>query len=146
MSGIEPLASLRDGLRAAKDTGQQILALYDFFERIDLAHTLEALQERCSDEAELRQAQAYGQMYEILCGAMEQMYLVLGDTVRDPVDFSGLFAAVVGQYTVGTIPANLDSVRAGGPACHAIWQLSGIVFAGSRGRRFPRHVSQRPAF
>ena len=142
VSGIEPLASLRDGLRAAKDTGQQILALYDFFERIDLAHTLEALQERCSDEAELRQAQAYGQMYEILCGAMEQMYLVLGDTVRDPVDFSGLFAAVVGQYTVGTIPANLDSVRAGGPAAMRFGSFRALFLLGAEEGAFPACQSE----
>ena len=63
---VAPLTALRDALRAAADTAGQVEALYDFLETIDLAGTLRAIQAACRSASELRQAQAYGQIYELM--------------------------------------------------------------------------------
>ncbi len=135
--GVQPLAQLRDGLRAASGTAEQVEALYAFLERIGLAQTLERLQERSTTRSELQQAQAYGQMYEIVLQALEQMYLVLGETVRDPGDFADLFSVVLSQYDVGTIPANLDSVRVGDASSMRFGQCRALFLLGAEEGEFP---------
>lgn len=136
---IAPLAALRDGLRTAADTASQVEALYDFLETIELADTLENMQEACRSAAELRQAQAYGQIYDLMLQALEQLYRVLGETVREPEDFSALVAAVLSCYSVGTIPANLDSVTAGSPGAMRYDDARALFFLGAEDGSFPAY-------
>ena len=139
--GAVPLLHLRDGLRAAATTGQQILALHAFLEEIRLAESLEEMQSRCSTQADLQQAQAYGQMYETIAGALEQMYRVLGNTVRTPEDFSGLVETLFSQYTIGTIPANLDSVTFGPPEALRFSAHQALFLLGAEDGHFPPYQS-----
>ena len=60
-----------------------------------------------------RSAQILNQLWEILVGALEQMYDVLGETVWNAECFSRLFILLLGQYKVGTIPPVLDAVMIG---------------------------------
>ncbi len=113
--GAGPLLRLQDGLKNASGTPGQVLALYDFLCEIRLAETLEEQAAGCESEAELQRAQSYGQMYETIAGALEQLHRVLQNTVRSPEEFAAMVAAVLSQYTIGTIPAVLDSVVVGGP-------------------------------
>ena len=136
-AAVAPLAALRDGLRAAENTAGQVTALYDFLERIGLAVTLEAMEARCRSEDDLRQAQAYGQMYDLVIEALEQLYRVLGRTIRPPEDFAALLAAILSQYRVGTIPASLDSVTAGGPAAMRFVRCRAMFVLGADDGVFP---------
>lgn len=110
---VRPLVLFRDELHAAKDTAQQVLALHRFSERIGLRETLCRLAEQRTGQRELQKAQEYSQLYDILSDTMEQIYGVLGDTVRTPEEFSRFFRATLSQHTVGTIPATMDCVYIG---------------------------------
>lgn len=136
---IAPLTALRDALRAAADTAGQVEALYSFLEAIDLAGTLEAMQDACRSASELRQAQAYGQIYELTVQALEQLHRVLGKTVREPEDFSALVSAVLSCYSVGTIPANLDSVTAGSPGAMRYDDCRALFLLGADDGAFPAY-------
>lgn len=140
--GTGPLLRLQSGLRAAPDTAGQALALYAFLEEIDLAGKLEDLEARCTSAAALRQAQTCGQMYELVIQALEQLHRVLGPTVRAPEDFAAMFAAVLGQYTVGTIPADLDSVSVGGPAAMRFGRRRILLVLGAENGDFPAHPTE----
>lgn len=140
--GVGPLLALRDGLRDAKDTAGQVRALYAFLETVGLRETLEDLVRRCEDEAQLQRAQAYGQMYETVVEALEQLYRVLGPTVRTGEDFSGIVAAVLSQYTVGTIPANLDSVVVGGPEAMRFTPCRALLVLGAEDGTLPSGQSE----
>ncbi len=140
--GVGPLLALRDGLRDAKDTAGQVCALYAFLETVGLRETLEDLVRRCEDEAQLQRAQAYGQMYETVVEALEQLYRVLGPTVRTGEDFSGIVAAVLSQYTVGTIPANLDSVVVGGPEAMRFTPCRALLVLGAEDGTLPSGQSE----
>ena len=60
-----------------------------------------------------REAQILSQLWEILLGAMEQLYDVLGETAWDAETCTRLFRLLISQYDVGTIPPVLDGVTAG---------------------------------
>ncbi len=110
---ITPLIRLRNGLKAARNTGDMLLALNGFMEDVSLNRQLNEEAIRLSENNEKQKAQEYAQVYTILCKLMEQMYGVLGETVRTPEDFVLLFKTAVSLYTVGTIPATIDCVNIG---------------------------------
>ena len=110
---LGPLVRLRDGFRGAVSLSQQIQALYTFLEDISLDRRLSQLADRLDAEGDSRTAQELNQLWEILLGAMEQMYDVLGNTAWDTDSFIRLFRLLLSQYDVGTIPTVLDSVTVG---------------------------------
>lgn len=106
-----PLLRLKAGLEQAANTKGQVLALYAFLQEIEARQRLERLTE--VRELTDQRAQELGQLYDICLSAMEQLALVLGETVRTPEDFTTMLRQLLGQYSLGTIPAQLDSVTVG---------------------------------
>ena len=110
---VEPLRRLQNCFRKAIYLKDQILGLYRFMEEICLGDRLRSLADSMERKNRGREAQILNQLWEILLGAMEQLYDVLGDTSWDQETFTRLFKLLLSQYDVGTIPANLDAVMAG---------------------------------
>ena len=110
---VGPLSNLRRRLRAAENTAVQIEALAEFLEQIGLGDALDRQTESLTASGRVQEAQEISQLYEILLSTMEQIYGVLGKTVRSPEEFYRFFRAALTQNTVGTVPATLDSVRVG---------------------------------
>ena len=68
------------GFRDASDLRGQILTLYGFLEDISLEMRLSRMAQELDAAGDNRAAQILNQLWEILLGALEQMYDVLGDT------------------------------------------------------------------
>ena len=106
-----PLEILRTN---GEKTGRgQAMALYRFMEAIGLPERME------QRVAELRQrgkpalADEYRQLWDILCGGLEQCASLLEDAPMELEEFAQLFRLVLSQYDVGSIPVSLDRVTAG---------------------------------
>ena len=131
---MEPLVRLRSGFRDAKTLSGQIEALYGFLEEIQLEQRLDRLARKMDEQGDNRSAQILNQLWEILVGALEQLYDVLGSTVWDIEIFTRLFQLLLSQYDVGTIPPVLDAVQTGPVSamrCHQ--QLHLIVLGANEG-------------
>ncbi len=118
---IAPLERLSQGLRQARNLGEQVQALYAFLEENAMAERLQSLAEEMERDGERRGAQILNQLWEILITALEQLYDVLGGEGWDAQTFCRLLELLLGQYSVGTIPPVLDAVTAGSVAamqCH----------------------------
>jgi ATP-dependent helicase/nuclease subunit B len=113
MKAIEPLARLKQGFQNAKNLAEQTKALYGFLEEIRLAAGLGKLAGELDAAGDNRSAQILNQLWEILIGALEQLYDVLGQTVWDRETFTRLLQLLLSQYEVGTIPPVLDAVTVG---------------------------------
>lgn len=113
---IRPLVTLKNELSAAQNTAQQVLAVNHFLEQINLRQKLTERAEELCAENRLQSSQEYAQLYDILTDTMEQIYGVLGETVRTPEAFCDFFRATLSQHSIGTIPATLDCIHAGAPA------------------------------
>ncbi|MBE6972658.1 MAG: ATP-dependent nuclease subunit B [Ruminococcaceae bacterium] len=102
-------------LRLNRDrTGRgQAMALYGLLEEIALHQRLEERTALLRQRGELGLAEEYRQLWEILCGALEQCAQLLGDTPMELDEFADLLKLVLTQYDVGTIPVSLDRVTAG---------------------------------
>jgi len=91
----------------------QAIALYTFLEDINLPKRLVERTDALRASGELTLAQEYGQLWEILCGALEQCAALLKDVPMELDEFSKLLQLVLSQYDVGAIPVSLDRVTAG---------------------------------
>lgn len=110
---IAPLLHLRRGMRGAKNTGQMVQCFYAFMEELALAETLDDRARRLHAAGQLQAAQEYVQVYGLVCAVLEQMYGVLGESVRTPEEFYRMLRTALSQCEVGTIPASLDCVTVG---------------------------------
>lgn len=110
---MAPLLALRSALRTAKNTGEMTIALNDYLEAIDLRDCLSDRAEAFYTTGKLQQAQEYAQVYGVICRVLEQLYGVLGKSVRSAEEFACILRTALSCYTVGTIPASLDCVNVG---------------------------------
>jgi len=132
---VTPLWTLRQGFREAKDVRGQVMALYGFLEEIRLEQRLCQMAQEMDEAGDNRSAQILNQLWEILMGALEQLYDVLGQTQWEPEHFSRLFRLLLSQYDVGTIPPVLDAVQMGPVSamrCHSQKHL--IVLGAEEGK------------
>ena len=108
---VAPLERLRKGpVRTGRGQAE---SLYSFLEEIGLPERLEERAERLRERGEAALAEEDGQLWDILCGALEQCAALLGDTPMELEEFARLFALVLSQYDVGSIPVSLDRVSVG---------------------------------
>lgn len=110
---LQPLAALRKGLLQSRKLSEQVRALYDFFEEIQLSQHMQDLAQQMESCGDHRGAQILNQLWDILIGAMEQLHETLGETAWSADCFSRLFKLLLSQYSVGTIPHVLDAVTVG---------------------------------
>jgi len=106
-----PLEELRKN--PAKTGRGQAIALYTFLERIGLPGRLDERVEELRTLGDPGLADEYRQLWEILCGGLEQCAALLGEEELELADFAALQKLVLSQYDVGSIPVSLDRVTAG---------------------------------
>ncbi len=138
-SGITPLVHLRTGLREAAHLAEQIGALLTFLEETHLAQGLERLAAEADRRGDPRSAQEYGQLWEILLGALEQLDAALGQTHWEPEAFSRLLRLLLSQYDVGTIPTVLDAVTVGGVSAMRCQQVKHLLVLGAGEGNLPTY-------
>ena len=105
-----PLGRLAEGLKRSGTAGEKVDALYSFLEELQLQPALEAQMRSQAAAGRLQEAEETAQLWDILCGVLDQFVEILGDEPMELDEFTRLFRQVAGQYSVGTIPVSLDQV------------------------------------
>ncbi|MCL2828804.1 MAG: PD-(D/E)XK nuclease family protein [Oscillospiraceae bacterium] len=108
-----PLMALEQAGRTVKTATGQATALYEFLEAIYLPRTLAQKADRFRETGRETLAAEYGQIWDILVLALEQVHAILGETPMDQREFSALLRLTLRQYKVGAIPQTLDRVQMG---------------------------------
>lgn len=134
-----------EGLRTCPEgTGAELVQrLYEFLEEIELPQRLTDRATALQERGELQQAEEYRQLWDILCGAMEQCAQLMGTAPMKLETFAELFRLVLSQYTVGTIPVSLDRVSAGEMQRFAHKETKVLFLLGVDDAHFPL-VTQSP--
>ena len=105
-----PLLRLAEGLKAGETAGEKVDSLYSFMEELSLQDALEEQMRAQAGAGRLQDAEETAQLWEILCGVLDQFAEILGDEPMGLDEFTRLFRQVLTQYSVGTIPVSLDQV------------------------------------
>ncbi len=127
-------------LRKNQDrTGRgQALSLYGYLEEIELPQRLLERAQGLRDRGELQGAAEYEQLWELLCGGLEQCAQLLGETPMELEEFAQLLKLVLSQYQVGTIPVSLDRVNAGEAARLGNRPVRALFFLGADDGAIPQ--------
>ena len=132
----EPLELLR---KNQDRTGRgQALSLYRYLEEIELPQRLLERAHRLQNRGELKGAEEYGQLWELLCGGLEQCAQLLGETPVELEEFTQLLKLVLSQYEVGAIPVSLDRVNAGEAARLGSRPIRALFFLGADDGAIPQ--------
>ena len=134
---MEPLETMKEGFRLAKKLADQVQTVSDFLEHIQFAQTLQHLAEETDASGDNRSAQILNQIWEILVGALEQLYDVLGETVWEEEAFLRLLTLLLSQYNVGTIPPVLDAVMFGPVNAMRCQQEKHLIVLGAEEGKLP---------
>ena len=134
---IEPLARLAKSFENARSMKDQVEGLYDFLEEIQLEERLDALAQEMDELGDNRSAQILNQLWEILVGALEQLYDVLQHTHWDAETFTRLFQLLLSQYDVGTIPPVLDALQVGPVSAQRLHQQKHLIILGAQEGNLP---------
>lgn len=105
-----PLLRLTEGMKASETAVGKVDALYSFMEELRLQDALETQMKAQAAAGRLQEGEETAQLWDILCGVLDQFVEILGDELMDLDEFTRLFRQVVTQYSVGTIPVALDQV------------------------------------
>lgn len=106
----KPLLTLAEGLKSGETAGEKVDSLYGFMEELGLESALESQMKKQAEAGRLQDAEETAQLWEILCGVLDQFVEILGNEFLSLDEFTRLFRQVVTQYSVGTIPVSLDQV------------------------------------
>ena len=126
---VEPLEFLRKNRN--NTACEQAKSLYVFMERIGVPQRLVERMDALQKRGELALAEEYRQLWDILCGALEQCAALLGDTPMELEEFASLFRLVLSQYDVGSIPVSLDRVTAGETTRQTNHRVKVLFFLGA---------------
>lgn len=105
-----PFAHLAAGVRGTSTVREKVAALYAFLTEISLPEELQRRTEALWSEGSTQRAEELAQLWNVLCGVLDQFVEMLGDTQLDAEEFARLMRLVLTQYSVGTIPVSLDQV------------------------------------
>ncbi len=136
---LKPLARLAEGFKKAINIQQQVKALYQFLEDIHLSRRLKEFAEDFEARGDHRNAQILNQLWEILLGALEQLYDVLNETTWETDTFVKLLKLLLSQYDVGTIPAVLDAVMVGSVSALRCNRCRHLFLVGASEGQFPSY-------
>ena len=106
-----PLRQLYDDLKSGKSAKDKAKALYTFAQKSGVPKALKDKGKALLERGEVQLAEETGQLWDILCGVLDQFVEILGDSELDGEEFARLLRLVLTQYSVGTIPATLDQVK-----------------------------------
>ena len=138
-TAIAPLIVLERDFRCASNVSEQVFALYEFLQQIHLQERLDTLAREMDASGDNRSAQILNQLWEILVGAMEQLYDVLGKTKWETDAFTRLFQLLLSQYQVGTIPPVLDAVQCGQVSALRLREHQHLIVLGAQEGNLPRY-------
>lgn len=143
---LKPLVRLADGFKKAIKIQEQVTALYAFLEDIQLDRRLQKMALEFEQENDRRSAQVLNQLWEILLGALEQLYDILHETSWDSDTFTKLLKLLLSQYDVGTIPSVLDAVTVGSVSAMRCSRCKHLFLVGASEGAFPSYGSSAGVF
>lgn len=139
----EPLCRLRDAIRKEPTGRGFAAALFDFFEEVHLARRLEARSILLRRQGELARAEQYEALWQLLIGAIESIARVLPDDRFTIDEFARVFALMLSQYEVGTIPAAIDRVHTGGLERLGEASVRRVILLGAIDGQLPRNADAK---
>ena len=137
-----PLMKLRGNIKGDSSVEVKLRELYAYLVDIGLSERLVKKAKDFDKRGEMRMADEYTQLWDIIVNTMNQMYNILGDKSLSPIEFKKLILLAFSQNDVGVIPVSLDRVALGGMQMSRRRNIKCLILLGASDDKLPMLTKQ----
>jgi len=113
MQVVAPLYLFEQQFVSSEDVRQQVTAIYELLERLQVPQKLIAWSERALAEGKPEKAKEHGSLWNRLIGLFDQIVEMLGAEQMSAEQFAGVLDAGLDSVKLGLVPPSLDQVLVG---------------------------------
>nr|MCR5272984.1 PD-(D/E)XK nuclease family protein [Lachnospiraceae bacterium] len=121
--------------------GERCEVLRTFFENIGIRETLESRKAYFEEQNDLKKADEYGQIYDVVDGLLEKLNNLLGDFTMSFSEFVELFDAGLEAVKIGIIPPGYDRVVVGDIERTRLNDVKALFLVGANDGNIPKSGS-----
>ncbi len=110
---VRPLGRFAERLRAAANVREQVTAVYQLLEELEVPRKLVAWSEEALREGHPEKAKEHGGLWNRLIDLFDQLVEMLGDEAISVEEFGGILDAGLENMKLGLVPPSLDQVLVG---------------------------------
>jgi len=108
-----PLKRFAERLRAAVNVREQVTAVYELLDELEVPRKLIAWSEEALRTGHPEKAKEHGSLWNRLIGLFDQLVELLGDEAMSIEEFGGMLDAGLENMKLGLVPPSLDQVLVG---------------------------------
>ncbi len=133
----EPLFRFREKTKGRKKAADICACLYDYLIEMGADRRIEEYIRQFSDTGNLRLANEYEQVWNILMEVFDQVVEVLGDDTLGIERFANILKIGLAEYKISTIPVSLDQVLVGSAEHSKSHEIKALYILGTNDGIFP---------
>ncbi|MDE5864678.1 MAG: hypothetical protein K2H34_10075, partial [Lachnospiraceae bacterium] len=141
MSALEKMAPVF--LKKKAPSKEYIMALYDFMSTNQMAERLMEKSIRLEEEGRLREAKAYGGVYEKWIAVLDKTMDILGEEVIERDTFMEVLMAGISDMRLGVIPSTINQVTIGDMERTRLHHVKVLFVAGANDGLLPKPVKDK---
>jgi ATP-dependent helicase/nuclease subunit B len=133
----EPLLKFRNRTKGRKNAAEFCAGLYDFLVEIGVVERIEEYIKWFTQNGQLRLANEYQQVCNILMDVFDQVVEVMGDETFGLERFTNIFKIGLAEYRISSIPASLDQVLVASIEHSRSHEIKALYILGTNDGIFP---------
>ncbi|HEX2924959.1 MAG TPA: helicase-exonuclease AddAB subunit AddB [Ruminiclostridium sp.] len=133
----EPLLNFRSRTKGRRTSADFCAALYEYLLEIGVEEKIRNYIERFTQNGQLRLADEYRQVWNILMDVFDQVVEVMGEETFGLERFANIFKIGLSEYKISSIPASLDQVLVGSIEHIRSHEIKALYILGTNDGVFP---------
>ena len=143
---ISPLKAFTAAGKMASTVGERAALLFDFLTGLGVPAMLEEKAKEASARGEAALANEAVQLWNVFCGALDQLVASCGETEANASEFSQMLSMVLTETDIGKIPTAMDEVTISSAAQKIPGEPRYVYIVGAEEGKFPQRVSEKGLF
>ncbi len=143
---IGPLKAFSAVSKTVSTVRERATLLFDFLSGLSVPEFLSAKAEEEKQRGELSLAAETVQLWNVFCGALDQLVVSSGDTEASASEFSQMLSMILLETDIGKIPTSVDEVTISGAAQTIPGHHRYVYLVGAEEGNFPQRVSEKGLF
>ena len=143
---ISPLKAFAAAGKMASTVKERATLLFDFLIGLGVPAMLEEKAKEASLRGEAALANEAVQLWNVFCGALDQLTASCGETEANASEFSQMLSMVLTETDIGKIPTAMDEVTISSAAQKIPGEPRYVYIVGAEEGKFPQRVSEKGLF
>lgn len=143
---IAPLKAFAAAEKTISSVRERAALLFDFLSALNVPETLAARADEAMARGEKALASETVQLWNVFCGALDQLVVSAGETDATHSEFSQMLSMILLETDIGKIPTSVDEVTVASAAQTLPGAHKSIYLFGAEEGNFPQRVSENGLF